>query len=212
MNDLNQSGIYQIKNKINNLIYVGSAKNVKKRISKHFSSLKLNKHGNNHLQSAYNLYGSENFEVSIIEIVIDTKALIEREQYWIDKLNVCNDKIGYNMSPTAGSSLGRKFSNESKAKISNSLKKYFKNNKNPFKGKSHTEESKEIMRNKNKLKKPIINKTTGEVFSSIAEASRKYNVTVQSVSNNLRKATHSSAGCEWEYLDNNTISRKGIEQ
>ena len=42
-------GIYKIVNSINNKIYVGSAKNIKKRWSAHKSDLNKNKHHNKHL-------------------------------------------------------------------------------------------------------------------------------------------------------------------
>ena len=45
-----KSGIYIIRNLINNKVYVGKSKNVKQRKNAHFSALKLNKHNNQHLQ------------------------------------------------------------------------------------------------------------------------------------------------------------------
>lgn len=114
---MNISGIYVIICLINNKIYVGSAINIRLRWNYHKSMLNLNEHFNKHLQSAWNKYESENFLFEILEF---TDNLIEREQYWIDKLNVCNREFGYNANPIAGSNLGKKFgkmSNEHKKKI-----------------------------------------------------------------------------------------------
>ena len=52
-----KSGIYQIKNLVNEKIYVGSAINLYQRKCEHFSDLRKNIHDNPHLQSSYNKYG-----------------------------------------------------------------------------------------------------------------------------------------------------------
>jgi len=112
-----KSGIYKITNIVNNHAYVGSATNVKRRWIEHKSKLSLNKHGNSHLQNAYNKYGSENFEFSILEDVVDNDKLLEREQFYIDTLNP-----EYNIRKIAENNFGLKHSQESKNKISNSGK------------------------------------------------------------------------------------------
>lgn len=112
-----KGGIYMIKNIINNKIYIGSTKNFRIRRHTHFRELKNNIHCNNYLQKAWNKYGSDNFEFNIIEEVINNNKLIEREQYYIDKLNP-----DYNILKIAGNTLGMKHSDETKDKISKALK------------------------------------------------------------------------------------------
>lgn len=131
----NKSGIYQIRNLINNKIYVGSAINLIKRKNNHFSILKNNKHRNNKLQNSYNLYGENNFIFEVIEFVENKNKIIEHEQYWIDRLNIV--KYGYNICPIAGNITGFKHSDDYKLKITGSG--------NPFYGKHHTEETKQKM-------------------------------------------------------------------
>ena len=60
------SGIYQIVNKENNKRYIGSSVNVEGRVWNHFTMLISNRHGNKHLQNAYNKYGHNNFEAVLI--------------------------------------------------------------------------------------------------------------------------------------------------
>lgn len=135
--NLNISGIYQIKNLANNKIYIGSAVNIKNRWKSHKSRLNLNKHHSIHLQRAWNKYGENSFEFSIIELVEEKTKLLDREQFWLDKTNCYNLKIGYNISKYAGSRLGVKASDETKKKMSKSQK----GNKNSL-GHKHSNESK----------------------------------------------------------------------
>lgn len=106
------TGIYKIRNIINGNIYIGSAVNINGRWSQHISRLKMRKHHSNHLQNAWNKYGSDAFEFLVIE-ECEVSKLIEREQYFIDTLSP-----KYNICRTAGSPLGIKHSTETRAKIS----------------------------------------------------------------------------------------------
>ena len=124
------SGIYMIVNKINEKRYVGSAENFNKRWEHHLSLFRTGKH-TKFFQNAFNKYGGENFVFIIIEEVEDLIQLVPREQTWLDFYKSYLPENGYNISPTAGSSLGRKLSEETKQKISSSKK-----------GKHHTEETK----------------------------------------------------------------------
>jgi group I intron endonuclease len=154
---LNYSGIYQIKNIKNNKIYVGSAVNLGRRKSRHFSELKSGVHGNEHLQRSYDKWGRKSFSFEVIEKVENKKHLVEREQFYLDCL-----KPDYNMCSRAGSTLGskrseetrrkmsesqkgKKHTEESKKKMSKQRKGRCKGEKHPFYGKRHSEESKKKM-------------------------------------------------------------------
>lgn len=115
------SGIYAIKNIINNKQYVGSAKNINKRWYQHKYTLNNNTHDNSFLQKAWNKYGENNFTFIVIEETTP-ENLIKKEQYYIDLYHTCNRKKGYNLAPTAGNTLGFKFSKESRLKMSLSKK------------------------------------------------------------------------------------------
>ena len=93
-----KSGIYQIRNLVNGKIYVGSSINLRKRLKDHFRDLRNNRHVNQHLQKAYNKYGLDKFVFEVLEYV-EKDMLLEREQYYIDTLNVVNE--GYNIRPIA---------------------------------------------------------------------------------------------------------------
>ncbi len=158
-----KTGIYKIFNKINNKIYIGSSINLNKRKYYHFYKLSKNNHSNKHLQSAYNKYGKDNFKFEIIEYIQDKNLLLEREQYWIDLLNSCNDNVGYNILPKAGNSLGYIHSKSAKKKIS----KANSGKNNPFYGKNHSESTK-IKISKSKRGTKMSNDTKNKISNSLS--------------------------------------------
>lgn len=106
-----ESGIYEIVNLVNGKRYVGSAVNLQVRWRQHRRLLRLDAHYSKHLQRAWNNHGEDGFEFRVI-CAVDRERLIEAEQAEIDR-----QWPEYNNCPTAGSSLGRKLSQETRAKI-----------------------------------------------------------------------------------------------
>lgn len=89
-----KSGIYGIKNKVNNKMYVGQTYDFQYRWGKHKTALKTNTHSNKKLQFAWNKYGENNFEFFIIE-ECNLDVINEREIYWIEFYDSLNS--GYNL-------------------------------------------------------------------------------------------------------------------
>lgn len=144
------SGIYKITNLVNGKYYIGSAVNTKGRFATHISQLNSGKHGNKYLQKAWDKYGKENFKFEVIEEIYDKNILLEREQFYLDTF--CPQ---YNICKTAGNTLGRKFSEETKKKISENHADVSgeknpmygtKGELSPNYGKEHTEETKQKIR------------------------------------------------------------------
>lgn len=90
-------GIYCIKNKINNKVYIGSSNNIERRFRKHKTELNTKTHSNKYLTRAYIKYNKENFEFIILELC-NLEDLIDREIYYISKYDSLNEKKGYNLS------------------------------------------------------------------------------------------------------------------
>jgi len=105
-------GVYCIENIENNKKYIGSSKHVYKRRNSHFNELKRGKHKNIKLQRSYDKHGRDKFVFYIIEVIDSEIKLIEREQFYIDKI-----KPEYNINLIANSSLGVKRSDETKEKV-----------------------------------------------------------------------------------------------
>lgn len=120
--------IYQIKNIVNNKIYIGSTiRATYIRKYEHFSELKNNKHCNNHLQKAWNKYGEDKFEFSILETFIfpDTYSSIIKVEYITSRefylINLLSANYNIKKDITIGNT-GYKHSEETKRKISESNK------------------------------------------------------------------------------------------
>ena len=116
------SGIYYIKNIINNKVYVGSSVNIYVRWQQHKYMLKHNKHTSKHLQHSWNKYTEKSFEFIVIEIC-DVNLLIENEQKHIDNLKSYDDEFGYNLNRYAGTTLGYKHTEATKKLISEAGKR-----------------------------------------------------------------------------------------
>lgn len=106
------TGIYIIQNTVNKKCYVGSAVDVRRREYTHRSALRRGVHGNPHLQASFNKHGEAAFEFKVVEECPKDK-LIDREQHWLNA-----SKPEFNICKTAGSTLGRRHSTETCAKIS----------------------------------------------------------------------------------------------
>ena len=88
--------IYKIINLINNKIYIGQTKNIKKRWNEHKRCGKKDSIYNQ-LYADMNEYKIDNFTIEIIERINSPEIANEREKYWIKKLNSQDFDIGYNI-------------------------------------------------------------------------------------------------------------------
>ena len=127
-------GIYKITNTITNKCYIGSSIDINIRWNQHRNALKSNKHHSKKLQRSYNIHGEENFNYEIIE-ECDKDNLLIREQYYIDLLD--GYKNGYNSVPKAENNFGMRHTDETKE----ILREKSKGNKNRL-GMTFTDESK----------------------------------------------------------------------
>ncbi len=113
-------GIYAITNKENGCCYIGSAININVRWRLHKSALDRNKHHSVYLQRAWNKYGKEVFDFTVLERVRDKATLISTEQKYLDTFHPA-----YNVNKIAASRLGMsrkgELSEEARKNISSAL-------------------------------------------------------------------------------------------
>lgn len=111
--DMN-SGVYWIRNKVNNKRYAGSSGNIKQRWREHKNKLRRGCHDNPHLQSAWNIYGEENFEFAVIAYMDADKALVFEDYLLKNYPNM----FEYNIAKSATAPmLGRRHTEEAKQKM-----------------------------------------------------------------------------------------------
>jgi group I intron endonuclease len=150
----NKSGIYKWTNKLTNDIYIGQSVDLAKRFIRYFNISYLKNRETLVISRALIKYGYSNFSLEILEYC-DIAYLTEREQYYLDKLNP-----KYNILKIAGSSLGHKLTEETKAKISKSLKGIYVKEKSALFGRTHSEETKALMAlKKSDINNPLFGKT-----------------------------------------------------
>lgn len=75
------TGIYLIKNKLTEEVYIGQSKNINNRWNNHKRNMGNSKYN---LYSDMSYYGLSNFEFSVIE-ECEIRDLDKREMYWIQK-------------------------------------------------------------------------------------------------------------------------------
>lgn len=186
-----KSGVYCIKNTIDNRLYIGSTIGFKPRFNGHNRTLKINSHQSAHLQNFVNKYGIDKLFFDIIELC-EPKDLIPLEQKWINlydangllfnSCKIAGNTLGYKHTPKTIEFLkNRIVSEETKKKQSewqrgvpkpDELKKKW--NDGSRKGKPKSEEFKKMMSEKMKGNK----NGAGVIFSKerkkkIGEASSK---------------------------------------
>lgn len=214
--------IYKITNLVNNKVYIGQTnrKTVEKRWNDHKSALNRNGHGNKHLQSAWNKYGSDSFKFEILEqFQPDMNFDIDNlERYWIKTLDSQNPIKGYNKT---GGGEGGKPTEETRAKMSAAKK-----------GKPRSEEtrakmslaqkskvlslesrakmsaagrgrkmSKLTLEALNKSKEKAIKDSNGNIYKSTQEASLKLGIKRETIKENLRKLnSRTRSGLSFTFL------------
>lgn len=136
-------GIYGIRNKVNNKVYIGKTmKNFGDRWDCHKACLRGNYHENKYLQNAWNKYGEENFEFIIIHDCKNNEDLDTVNALEIAEI-LKHKKLGlaYNIANggDGGLLLGKHLSEEAKRKIG-------EKNRLNMTGRKHSDETKEKMR------------------------------------------------------------------
>lgn len=115
-----QSGIYMWKNKITGRVLVGQTVNFNKRKASYLRSLKNGDYGNSHFQAAWNKYGQDAFEFSILEVVSNHEFLTAFEQKYVDYFRNFKTGVYNQVGPVDSPRRGAKNSTSQNAKISSS--------------------------------------------------------------------------------------------
>ncbi|PFA84002.1 GIY-YIG nuclease family protein [Bacillus thuringiensis] len=170
-----QGVIYKIENLANGKVYIGQTRvGYEKRINEHLYGLRRNTHKNDHLQRAWNKYGEEYFEFSIVE-KCKIEDLDQLEVKWIAHYR--NTLVAYNCE--SGGNKNKVHSEYSLKKISKASREKWND---PKYAKKMRKKLTETHRGKNNVNaKRIICINTGEIFETMTEASKEYNISVNDI-------------------------------
>lgn len=206
--------IYKIENKENGMIYIGqTVRTLRERTLEHARNKET------YIDRTMNKYGIEHFDISVIDTAETMDELNEKEIYWIKHYNSMKPN-GYNLCYGGNNTKGFHHSEESKAKMSKIQKERGNQvgEKNHFYGKHHSKEQKEKWSKERKgvkmteefkhkarynkvNSKRVINIETGEIFVTIAEAARIYNIKSEHISRVCRGQRKTTGGYHWKYAD-----------
>lgn len=158
--------IYQIKNSKTGKCYIGQTTDFKRRKREHLNELRKHKHSNLYLQNAFDKYGEDSFEFTILE-ECEKEQANDREIFWLNNFGGFESSNNYNLCQAGGAKgiseetreklRSRIMSEETRRKISESRKgiklnltderrrQISESNRQRFTGRKHTEESKRKM-------------------------------------------------------------------
>lgn len=170
--DLNKCGIYCIRNKINNKVYIGKSKNIYTRIAQHIYLLrKKSKNENRYLINSWHKYGEDKFEYFVLEYLnLDEQLLKERELFWIETYNSTNRKVGYNLRKDSSTNM---ICHEETKKLQS---ENTKGSRNPNFQNYWTEEKKKAMSElkKKQYKEGIVKSNLEATYKGILQRNKKW--------------------------------------
>jgi group I intron endonuclease len=142
--------IYWIRNKLNGKFYVGSSTQRYVRWRTHKKKLRANTHHCHHLQAAWNKYGEDQFEFSVVERVLQEEGLQAAEDRWLVKhvgKSHCYNaglRSGAPMRGRTGEAhpnFGKPLSEEQKQRLREAALEQWKNS-DPRTGRKHSDKAK----------------------------------------------------------------------
>lgn len=193
-----KTGIYMIRNKVNNKAYIGQAVDIDRRWSEHIIELNNNqKYCNPHLQNAWNKYGPDNFEFTII-CLCEEDELDDFEIDMIAHYHTFYKDGGYNLTFGGDGIRGYRWTDKQRARMSEAakesmnrpevkkkhsvaMKEYFKDPENKKKHSGAMKEYYKDPENRKKMIESVREKcakavycvTNDTVYASVSEAGEK---------------------------------------
>lgn len=176
-------GIYQIRNIQNNHLYIGSSRNIFNRWAGHRLALKKNIHHSQYLQRAWNKYGKENFEFTVLQEIQNLSELTMIEAQYIKDL-----KPSYNIYKETGNQSYLKSSLKAQIKRKDRLEILRK--RLQIETITIVQETDKTQSSFNNIKnqKPIYRFTPDTIFEyqSIAQAAKILNISLPALAKRVR--------------------------
>lgn len=193
ISNIKSNATYIITCSATNDFYIGSTKDIYKRIQRHRNLLNSNRHYTKKLQDSFNKSNKILFDIIII-YVNDREQAFDLEQLLLDKY--INTPGCLNQLPNSRSSLGHKYSDEYKKNMSLVTKNkiFTEEHKNKISVSKTNEQNKKLcIENSLKTSKPI--SINGVVYKSLSEASRTLNIDISLIIYWLKSKTERFKKC-----------------
>ncbi len=116
------AGVYEIRNTLNNKVYIGSSVSLSRRMSVHRLQLSKGNHPNPHLQFAFNKYGQDAFHIKPL-IICAEKDILFYEQRIMDGYKANQPEYGYNTRIVVETCAGIKKTPEQRQKLCESARR-----------------------------------------------------------------------------------------
>lgn len=190
----NICGVYMITNMISNKKYIGGSVNIRKRITRHYSDLKLNRHNNIYLQRTFNKYGFDVFKIEIL-------AICPKDWFYINKLEnyfIKTLKPDYNLTANTDN---KACSELTKKKLSEKAKLRLKQLSQEDRSSPFKNYMKEI-KSYNMLTKEIL------YYNSTMDASRVLNICDTAIRSCLKGKNKRTNNLLWFYSDQKITVQK----
>lgn len=164
--------IYKITNATNGKVYVGQSIFPLSHIEKRYRKEMRYRSEPRAINRAMAHHGIDNFSFEIIESA-PLDQLDAREQFWVAELRSNVYGEGYNLTEGGKSTRGLKWSDESRKRLSQSMKGKMSGEANPFYGKTHSQYVRDCTAASNRRRTGMKHKPHSDVAKAKMGAARK---------------------------------------
>lgn len=210
---LNKPGVYAIKNIVTGKIYIGSSKRCRNRLWEHNNTLSKNTHSSTILQRSFNKYGPDSFIYYIIEYCA-LEDIRKKEKEYITLYKTTDRQYGYNLVEVTDTG-GYVYTEERRAVVSKNSKAYFsritpeeklrisnikRHNTNRFLSSLTLEQKKKRIEKAILTTSKQVKSSIGEIFASISEAARCYNVSAWAIAHSCNGGKSRKLSVTFSYV------------
>lgn len=116
------AGVYEIRNTLNDKVYVGSSINTSRRLKDHARKLAKGEHESQHLQASWDKYGDDAFKLKLL-LICAPKDVLFYEQLIADGFRANEKEFGYNKRLVVATCAGIKKTEEQKVRLRESARR-----------------------------------------------------------------------------------------
>jgi hypothetical protein len=195
-------GIYQIRNLANGKRYIGKSTDLAQRVIRHRYLLNSGNHHNIHLQRSYDKHGGANFIFEVVEYCLEDE-LPQKEQNWIDSTPI-DHRINIELyvldkHNEKNPFFGKKHSEETRQKMSNAKSGLYQGTDNPNYNNQWSEAQKDQMRGSKNTNSKLTEDVVREIKRLLKEG-RKHKDIADMFGVSRTVVTRINSGSRWSQV------------